>query len=55
MEQNYKQREYSSLQELLPNKLNRPLMQRGHEFELLLVRTERYKCSSLNRCLFKFV
>ena len=41
--------------ELLLNKLNRPLRQRGHEFELPIVRTERFKCSFLNRCLFKFV
>ena len=35
----------NALQELLPNKLNRPLRQRGHEFELPLIRTERYKHS----------
>ena len=35
----------NALQELLPNKLNRPLRQRGHEFELPLIRTERYKRS----------
>ncbi len=47
--------ENNALQELLPNKINRPLRQRGHEFELPLVRTERYKHSFLNRCFFKFV
>ncbi len=44
-----------ALQELLPNKINRPLRQRGHEFELPLVRTERYKRSFLKRCFFKFL
>ncbi len=47
--------ENNALQELLPNKTNRPLRQRGPEFELPSVRTERYKHSFLNRCLFKFV
>ena len=45
----------NALQELLPNKLNRPLRQRGHEFELPMIRTERYKRSFINRCLYKFV
>ena len=45
----------NALQELLPNKINRPLRQRCHEFEPPLVRTERYKRSFLNTCLFKFV
>ena len=45
----------NALQELLTNKLNRPLRQRGHEFELPLIRTERYKRSFINRCLYKFV
>ena len=49
---NYKD---NALQELLPNKLSRPLRQRGHEFELPLIRTERYKRSFINRCLYKFV
>jgi hypothetical protein len=47
--------EHNSLQELLPNKINRPLRERGHKFELPLVRTERYKRSFINRCLYKFV
>ena len=45
----------NALQELLSNKLNRPLRQRGHEFELPIIRTERYKRSFINRCLYKFV
>ena len=45
----------NALHELLPNRLNRPLRQRGHEFELPIVRTERFKCSFLNRCLFNFI
>ena len=45
----------NALQELLPNNLNRPLRQRGHEFELPIIRTERYKRSFINRCLYKFV
>ena len=45
----------NALQELLPNKLNRPLRQRGHEFELPVIRTDRYKRSFINRCLYKFV
>ena len=45
----------NALQELLPNKLNRPLRQRGHEFELPIIRTERYKRFFINRCLYKFV
>ena len=44
--------EKNALQELLPNKINRPLRQRGHEFELPLVRTERYKRSFLNIDVF---
>ena len=39
----------------LPNKLNRPLRQRGHEFELPSLKTERFKNSFVNRCLFKFI
>ena len=45
----------NALQELLPNKLNRLLKQRGHEFELPIIRTERCKRSFINRCLYKFV
>ena len=45
----------NALQELLPDKLNRHLRPRGHEFELPLVRTERFKSSFVNRCLFNFV
>jgi hypothetical protein len=47
--------EHNSLQELLPNKINRPLRQRGHEFELPLVRTERYKRSFINTLLSGYI
>ncbi len=40
--------ENNALQELLPNKINRPLRQTGHEFELPLVRTEPHKRSFVN-------
>ena len=40
----------NALQDLLPSKLNRPLRQRGHEFELPMIRTERFKRSFINRC-----
>lgn len=43
--------EDNALQELLPNNLNKPLRQRGHEFELQIIRTERYKRAFINRCL----
>lgn len=47
--------EDNALQELLPEKRSRFLRPRGHDFELPLVRTERYKSSFINRCLFNFV
>ena len=47
--------DHNALRELLPNKLNRTLRQRGHDFELPLVRTERFKKSFVNRCLFNFI
>jgi hypothetical protein len=47
--------ENNALRELLPNKLNRTLRQRGHDFELPLVRTERFKKSFVNRSLFNFI
>ena len=47
--------DYNALRQLLPNKLNRTLRQRGHDFELPLVRTERFKKSFVNRCLFNFI
>ena len=43
------------LQDLLPPKRSRMLRKRGHEFQLPQIRTERYKNSFMNRCLFKFV
>ena len=45
----------NALRELLPNKLNRTLRQREHDFELPLVRTERFKNSFVNRYLFNFI
>ena len=43
------------LQDLLPPKRSRMLRKRGHKFQLPQIRTERYKNSFMNRCLFKFV
>ena len=47
----------NALQELLPSKLNRPLIKtKGtYEFELPMIRTERYERSFINRCHYKFV
>ena len=45
----------NALYNLLPNKLNRPLQHRGHEFELPSLKTERFKNSFVNRCLFKYI
>ncbi len=44
-----------SLYELLPPKKTRTLRKRGHNFILPKVRTERYKRSFINRCLFQFI
>ena len=46
--------EKNALRELLPNKLNRALRPRAHNYELPLVRTERFKNAFVNRCLFNF-
>ena len=46
--------ENNALRELLPNKLNRTLRPRAHDYELPLVRTERFKNTFVNRCLFNF-
>ena len=45
------------LHSLLPSKLIRPLRQRGHDFELPIVKTktERFKNVFINRCLFNFI
>ena len=43
------------LHELLPNNLARPLRPRGHVYELPRIRTECFKNSYINRCLFKFI
>ena len=45
----------NALHNLLPNKLIRPLRQRGHDFELLIVKTERFKNVFINRCLFNYI
>ena len=45
----------NALHNLLPSKLNRPLRQRGHDFELPIVKTERFKNAFINRCLFNFI
>ena len=44
-----------SLYELLPLKKTRTLRKRGHNFILPKIRTERYKRSFINRCLFQFI
>ena len=38
------------LHELLQNKVERSLRPRDHNYELLLIRTERFKSSYINRC-----
>ena len=43
------------LHNLLPNKLNHPLRKRGHDFELPIIKTERFKNVFINRCLFNFI
>jgi hypothetical protein len=45
----------NALHNLLPSKLNRPLRRRGHDFELPNVKTERFKNTFINRCLFNFI
>ena len=45
----------NTLLELLPRKRDKTLRPRGHDFDLPLVRTERYKRSFVNRCLFNFI
>ena len=46
--------ERNALRELLPNKLNRTLRSRAHNYELPLVGAERFKNAFVNRCLFNF-
>ena len=43
------------LHELLPNNLARLLRPRGHVYELPRIRTECFKNSYINRCLFNFI
>ena len=45
----------NALLELLPRKRDKILRPRGHDFDLPLVRTERYKRSFVSRCLFNFI
>ena len=45
----------NALLELLPGKRNKKLRPRGHDYELPVVRTEGYKRSFVNRCLFSLV
>ena len=45
----------NALRNLLPSKLNRPLRRRGHDFELPIIKTERFKNAFINRCLFNFI
>lgn len=44
-----------SLYDLLPPKRGRELRKRGHKFILPKVRTERFKRTFINRCLFNFI
>ena len=43
------------LYQLLPPKKQRFLRNRGHKFILPAVKTERFKRSFINRCLFNFI
>ncbi len=43
------------LYQLLPPKKQRSLRNRGHDFILPAVKTERFKRSFINRCLFNFI
>ena len=47
--------EKNALHILLPNKINRPLRPRGRDFEVPIVKTERFKTAFINRCLFNFI
>ena len=44
-----------ALQVLLPPSRQLELRNRGHEYELSRVRTERFKRVFVNRCLFNFI
>ena len=41
--------------DLLPPERTRQLRNRGHNYILPRIRTERFKSSFINRCLFKFI
>ena len=43
------------LYDLLPPQRTRQLRNRGHNYILPRIRTERFKSSFINRCLFKFI
>ena len=45
----------NAFQELLPDKRVKSLRPRGHEYELISVRTELFKNAFINRCLFNLV
>ena len=45
----------NGLEELSPRKRERKLRQRGHDYMLPRIRTQRFKNSFTNRCLFKLV
>lgn len=45
----------NSLHNLQPNKLNRNFKQRGHDYELRLVKTERFKNAFVKRYPFNFI
>ena len=54
-ETRYYGQKLNALHNFLPSKLNRPLRRRGHDFELPIVKTERFKNAFINRCLFNFI
>ena len=43
------------LYDMLPNRRNRSLRNRGHDFILPRVKTDRFKRCFLNRCLYNFL
>ena len=55
MVKNYERSYKYTIHSLLPNKLNCPLRQRGHDFELPIIKTEGVRNVFINRCLFNFI
>lgn len=45
----------NALHNLLPSKLNCSLRQRGHDFEVPILKTDRFKNVFINRCLLNFI